>query len=76
MLQSKEEKSPMKEKFFSKNNNKHNSSYDDEIDSPVENSNIISNGNQDVYPESVAKLESLHGDGSKMFEDLQKSDRE
>jgi hypothetical protein len=32
----------MKEKFFSKNNKNHDSSYDDEIDSPVEESNIIS----------------------------------
>jgi len=66
----------MKENFFSKNNKNHESSYDDEIDSVVENSNIVSYENQENNPISGVKLVSMHDDASKMFDDLKNSPRE
>ena len=60
----------MRENFFSKNNKNHDSSYDDEIDSVVENSIIVSYENQENNPISGVKLASLDDFASKRFDDL------
>jgi hypothetical protein len=54
----------MRENFFSKNNKNHDSSYDDEIDSVVENSNIVSYENQENNQISNIKLVSMNDKGS------------